>query len=163
MTKPEIFTIGVYGFDENAFFQTLLDTRIDTFCDLRARRGMRGSTYAFVNSTRLQQRLQELEIRYFHFKALAPGDAMRARQKEADASSDTTKRQRIALAPAFVDAYRGEVLADLDAELFVEQLGPATKRVAMFCVEREPDACHRSLVAQHLAEKLDLELEHLTP
>jgi hypothetical protein len=30
--KPTIVTIGVYGFDEQSFFQTLLDAKVDTFC-----------------------------------------------------------------------------------------------------------------------------------
>jgi putative nucleic acid modification protein with dual OB domain len=58
--KPKIVTIGAYGFDKESFFQALLDAKVDTFCDLRMRRGMRGSTYAFVNSSSLQSRLGEL-------------------------------------------------------------------------------------------------------
>lgn len=41
--KPTIVTIGVYGFDEQSFFQALQDAQIDTLCDIRARRGVRGS------------------------------------------------------------------------------------------------------------------------
>ncbi len=60
-TKPKIVTIGVYGFDRESFFQALLDAKVDTFCDIRLNRGLRGSTYAFVNSKSLQRRLQEHE------------------------------------------------------------------------------------------------------
>jgi hypothetical protein len=69
--KPKIVTIGVYGFDQESFFQALLNAKVDTFCDLRMRRGMRGSTYEFVNSSSLQKRLDELGIRYLHLKELA--------------------------------------------------------------------------------------------
>lgn len=61
--KPAIMTIGVYGFDEQSFFQALQNARVDTLCDIRARRGVRGSDYAFANSERLQKRLTELNIR----------------------------------------------------------------------------------------------------
>jgi len=65
-----IVTIGVYGFDEQSFFGALQDAKIDTFCDIRLRRGMRGSLYAFANSEYLQRRLRKLEIRYLHLKEL---------------------------------------------------------------------------------------------
>jgi len=42
-------TIGVYGFDSDSFFQALLDAHVQIFCDLRLRRAVSGSTYAFAN------------------------------------------------------------------------------------------------------------------
>ena len=60
----KVVTIGVYGFDEEHFFQALTDARVDTFCDIRQRRNVRGAQYAFANSKRLQRRLGELGIRY---------------------------------------------------------------------------------------------------
>ena len=74
--KPKIVTIGVYGFDEAGFFRALQEARVDTFCDIRDRRGVRGSTYAFVNSQRLQTRLTNLGICYLHRKDLAPSKAV---------------------------------------------------------------------------------------
>ena len=58
----KLITIGVYGFDEESFFQALLAAGVDVFCDIRQRRGVRGATYAFANSQRLQRRLAELGI-----------------------------------------------------------------------------------------------------
>lgn len=60
----KIVTIGAYGFLEEAFFGALQAAGVDTFCDIRARRGIRGSLYTFANSTVLQRRLGELGIRY---------------------------------------------------------------------------------------------------
>ena len=68
----KIVTIGVFGFSEEAFFHALQTAQVDTFCDIRQRRGVRGATYAFCNSKRLQTRLAELGIRYLHRKDLAP-------------------------------------------------------------------------------------------
>ena len=82
--KPNILTIGVYGFDEERFFQALLDAHVDTFCDIRRRRGMRGSLYAFANSANLQRRLNDLGIRYLHIKDLAPDAGLREQQKAAE-------------------------------------------------------------------------------
>ncbi len=52
----EFFTIGVYNSSEKEFFDKLLENNIDTFCDIRQRRGVRGAKYSFVNSNRLQQK-----------------------------------------------------------------------------------------------------------
>jgi uncharacterized protein (DUF488 family) len=159
--KLEIVTIGVYGFDEACFFQALTDAKINTFCDIRLRRGMRGSKYAFVNSMRLQQRLGELGIRYVHLKELAPSQEVRDKQKEEDARTGIGKRSREQLGQAFIEAYRKERLSKFDSARFIEKLGPNAEVIALFCVEREPEACHRSLVAGRLQHDLALHVEHL--
>ena len=161
--KPEIVTVGVYGFTEEAFFQSLVKAHIDTFCDVRLRRGMRGSTYAFVNSTSLQKRLKELNIRYVHFKELAPSQETRLKQKKIDDKSGTLKRTRTQLADSFIKAYEEQCLNDFDAIKFLETLGQQCHTAAIFCVEGEPEACHRSLVASRLAHDLDLQVTHLKP
>ena len=63
----------------------------------------------------------------------------------------------------FITGYREEHLAGFDSQKFVEQLGPGARMVALFCVEREPAACHRSLLAERLQQDLGVEVVHLTP
>ena len=159
----KLVTIGVYGFSEESFFQALQAAGVDTFCDIRQRRGVRGATYAFANSQRLQRRLAELGIRYLYRQDLAPTKAVRARQVEADKAQKVAKRQRTALGEAFVKAYRSEVLANFDPQSLLDEVGPDTQVLALCCVEREPAACHRSLVADRLRWDLGLEVEHLRP
>src|SRR5215471_16588178 len=98
-------TIGVYGCTEAAFFEALAAAGVDTFCDIRWRRGVRGSDYVFANSARLQKRLTELGIRYIHFRELAPTPALRRRQTEADKTAGVAKRKRHVLGEAFITAY----------------------------------------------------------
>jgi len=160
--QPEIVTIGVYGFEREAFFQALLDTHVDIFCDLRARRGVRGSQYTFVNSARLQQSLQEIGIRYVHCKELAPSAALRAVQTEEDRQAHIAKRVRSTLSQRFIQGYKQEYLALFDARQFMTQISENAAVVCLFCVEHEPDACHRSLVAQHLTQELGLHVTHIT-
>ena len=159
----KLVTIGVYDFSEETFFQALQTAGVDTFCDIRQRRGVRGATYAFANSQRLQRRLAELGIRYLHRRDLAPTKAVRARQEEADKAQKVAKRQRTALGEAFVQAYRSDILANFDPRTLLDEVGPDTQVLALFCVEREPAACHRSLVADQLRWDLGLEVEHLRP
>jgi uncharacterized protein (DUF488 family) len=160
---PEFVTIGAHGWDAERFFGALVAAGVDTFCDLRARRGVRGREYAFANSQRLQARLAELGIRYVHRLDLAPSAAIRSEQLAADAATHTAKRLRTQLSPAFIDSYRRGPLNGFDSARFLTDLGPEARVVALFCVEREPAACHRSLLAGRLTHELGVKVTHLTP
>ena len=161
--QPKIVTLGVYGFSQDSFFQALLDAHVDSFCDIRLRRGMRGSTYAFVNSASLQQRLRELGIRYVHIKDLAPSQSIRALQKQEDEKLGAAKRTRQGLGQKFIQAYEEKCLSNFNSNEFIAMLGPEVKVIALFCVEREPQACHRSLAATRLAQELNLPIENVIP
>ncbi len=161
--QPKIVTIGVYGFDRDSFFQALQAARVDTFCDIRRRRSVRGSAYAFANSENLQRRLGEHSIRYVYIKELAPSKEIREKQKKEDKKLHIARRKRIMLGEEFVQAYEQECLSHYDTRQFLETIGEAAQVVALFCVEREPQACHRSLAAKHLARDLGLSVEHITP
>ncbi|MCL4871717.1 MAG: DUF488 domain-containing protein [Anaerolineae bacterium] len=157
----KITTIGVYGFDEAGFFQTLQQAGVQLFVDVRRRRGVRGRDYAFVNSIRLQNRLAELGIAYRYEPALAPTQAMREQQAAIDKSQKVAKRQRSTLSPTFITAYQQECLAPFDSQQFIRSLDPETQVICFFCVERDPEACHRSLIANYLGQDLAIQVEHL--
>jgi uncharacterized protein (DUF488 family) len=159
----EFVTIGVYGWDAEHFFAALRAAEVDTFCDIRARRGVRGAEYAFANSARLQDRLAEMGIRYIHRRDLAPSQEVRGQQHAADVASHTARRQRATLSSVFVEAYLRERLRDFDSTAFIADLGEQAHIVALFCVEREPAACHRSLLADRLAQDLGVLIRHLVP
>lgn len=159
----KIVTIGVYGFDKDSFFTALLDAKVDTFCDIRFRRGMRGSEYAFVNSERLQKKLQELGIRYVHVKDLAPSQAIREKQKQEDERRGIVKRNRKVLGQTFIQEYEKECLSYFNSYEFIKMIGLETEVVSLFCVEGEPEACHRFLAANRLSKDLELPIEHVKP
>jgi uncharacterized protein (DUF488 family) len=161
--KPKIVTIGVYGFDEQSFFQALQNAHIDTLCDIRARRGVRGPDYTFANSARLQKKLAELNVRYIHLKQLAPSEEIRHMQDQEDKQAKIAKRQRSRLGEAFREAYQQSYLSNLKAEEVLKQIGDEVDVLGLLCVERKPEACHRSLVAEWLAQALGLPVEHITP
>lgn len=159
----EVVTIGVYGWSAESFFQALQEAGVDTLCDIRRRRGVRGSEYAFANSQRLQARLAELGIAYVHRLDAAPSASTRLAQYAADDAAGVGKRQRQVLSPAFADAYRQECLQGFDSRQFVADLGENARVVALLCVEREAAACHRWLLAGKLARDLGSFVRHLTP
>ena len=158
----EFFTIGVYNSTEKEFFEKLSKNNIDTFCDIRQRRGVRGAKYSFVNSNRLQQKLNELEIKYGYVPELAPTSEIRGLQKEIDLEKGELKRERQELGKVFVIEYKNKILKNFDFETFIEKLDQVgANRVAFFCVEEFPEACHRSIVTDRLTDKYNYKVTHL--
>lgn len=164
MYKGEIrlFTIGVYGSNEEEFYKKLTANNIDLFCDIRQRRGVRGSKYAFVNSNYLQRQLAELNIGYLYKKELAPTRLIREMQWEEDKMEHQTKKTRETLGHAFCCGYEELILnvANLD-ELMTTFKERGAKNIVFFCIEEKPEACHRSLVAKRLSEKYNLKVINL--
>lgn len=157
----EIYTIGVYGSTEQQFFNKLVENNIDTFCDIRQRRGVRGSEYAYVNSQRLQNRLAEMGILYDYLKDLAPTKEIRDKQKEADKLAGIQKKDRTLLGDVFIDGYKRHIV-DYDFGTLVEKLkGMGADKVAFFCVESSPFACHRSIVSEKLHKQFGYPVKHL--
>ena len=157
----KFFTIGVFGSTEDDLFQKLINNNINTFCDIRQRRGVRGSKYRFVNSIRLQQRLRELNIRYIHIKDLAPSKEIRDLQRKTDYQKSETKKTRDRLGKAFKDAYNEKILNLFDLNKFLDCLiQDGAKNTALFCVEEKSFACHRSIVSNKLKE-LGFKVKHL--
>jgi uncharacterized protein (DUF488 family) len=154
-------TIGVYGFDRDSFIGALEAAGVDLLLDVRQRRGVRGSEYAWANAQRLQAALAEAGIGYSHLKELAPTTEMRQLQYAEDAKLGEGKRSRTALAPAYVERYTAEVLDRVDLDPVVRWIGSSS--AALLCVERDPEACHRSLIAERLRRNLGFEVAHLHP
>lgn len=159
----DFVTIGVYGWDEERFFAALQRGQVDLLVDIRRRRGVRGAEYAFANSARLQKGLASLGIAYLHRIDLSPSDALRKRQGAADEQEHVARRQRTELSADFKAGYREEVLAHFDSGRFVAELPSAAQVAALLCVEREPSACHRGLLAARLQNDLAVDIEHLVP
>jgi uncharacterized protein (DUF488 family) len=155
-------TIGVYGFDAEAFLQRLRHADVRLLLDLRQRRGVRGPEYSWANSARLQHALAAADISYRHVKDLAPTTELRQLQYREDDRQGVGKRSRIALAPEYTERYIRDILDPFDLGALVAEL-PDDSTTALFCVERDPEACHRSLVAARLRTEHGLSVTDLCP
>lgn len=158
-----IVTAGVYGHSEESFFDAVRTAGIDVFVDTRRRRAVRGSTYAFANSNRLQAGLAEIGVRYVHRLDLAPTMEMVKGQDTEDHVRHIRRSDRDHLSQALIEGYQRLVLDDLDSKELVESLGDPANTILVFCVERTPEACHRSLLARKLADDLGAEVGHILP
>jgi uncharacterized protein (DUF488 family) len=130
--------------------------------DVRQRRGVRGSEYAWANSARLQAALAEAGVEYRHHRELAPTTELRQLQYREDERLGVGKRSRSQLAPEYRDRYLAEILDQVDLEPIVQGL-PRDAAAALLCVERDPEACHRSLIADRLAAEHGVRIVHLRP
>jgi uncharacterized protein (DUF488 family) len=155
-------TIGVYGFTGPAFLEALAGAGVGLLLDVRQRRGVRGPDYAWANSARLQRALGEAGVGYRHLKELAPTTELRRLQYREDDRLGVGKRSRVALAPEYVERYTREILDRFDVAGLAAEL-PDGAVSALFCVERDPEACHRSLVAERLRAEHGLPLAHIRP
>jgi uncharacterized protein (DUF488 family) len=157
-----VATIGVYGFTAAAFVAELTGAGVGLLLDLRQRRGVRGPDYSWANSTRLQHALAAAGIGYRHVKDLAPTTELRRLQYREDDRRGVGKRNRVALAPEYAARYTREILDPVDLGALVAGL-PGDSVTALFCVERDPQACHRSLVAERLRVEHGLPVTDLRP
>ncbi|HEY4442143.1 MAG TPA: DUF488 domain-containing protein [Candidatus Elarobacter sp.] len=158
-----VWTIGVYGTDKAAFFAELEESGIDVFLDIRRRRAVRGPHYAFANARRLTHELGVRGIAYRHILELAPPPELLDLQHAADEEQRVRYSERTALAPEYVRRYRAEVLDRFDFPELARKLTEYQAPV-LFCIERIPEACHRSLVAPKLARAFGgVEVVHLIP
>jgi uncharacterized protein (DUF488 family) len=157
-----VATVGVYGFTREHFLDTLRKAGVRLLIDVRQRRGVRGSEYVWANARRLQPALAEAGIAYSHHRELAPTTELRQLQYREDDRLGVGKRSRSELAPQYRERYVKEILDRADLASIVREM-PADGTSALFCVERDPEACHRTLIAERLAAEHGLPVLHLRP
>lgn len=158
-----IVTAGVYGHTEESFFDAVAKAHVDVFVDTRMRRAVRGAQYAFANSNRLQERLAQMGIRYVHRLDVAPTKELVQAQDARDHAAGIRRSDRDGLSPELIEGYTHLALDGLDSAAFVASLGEPAETILLFCIERTPEACHRSLLADYLARDLGAEVEHILP
>jgi uncharacterized protein (DUF488 family) len=162
VSARRLATIGVYGFSGEAFIAALGEARVWAILDVRQRRGVRGREYAWANSRRIQVALARAGITYTHLKQLAPTTELRHLQYAEDDRLGVGKRSRIELAPEYARRYTEEILDPVGVRPVVESMAPEGTS-ALLCVERDPEACHRSLIAARVAEIERIPVVHLRP
>lgn len=155
-------TIGVYGWDLSSFLGALAAADVRLLIDVRQRRGVRGPEYAWANSARLQAALAGAGVAYEHHKELAPTTELRQLQYAEDARQGEGKRSRTRLAAEYSTRYTREILDQAPLDAVADEL-PIDGAAALLCVERDPEACHRSIIADRLAAEHAVAVSHLRP
>jgi len=106
--------------------------------------------------------LSGASIRYVHRKDLAPTTELRRLQYAEDDRRGVGKRNRERLAGEYARRYSAEILAAADLDALVDELAGGHLG-ALLCVERDPEACHRSLIAERLRRDHGADVVDLYP
>jgi uncharacterized protein (DUF488 family) len=145
---PTLATIGYEAATVRNFLNALEDAGIELLVDVRAVAMSRRPGFA---KTALAANLESVGIDYLHLRALGtPADGRAAARAGRHAEMREIFREQLATPEAQAAL---DTLADL----------VRARRVAILCFEADPAHCHRLLVAQALAGRMPLEIEHLRP
>jgi uncharacterized protein (DUF488 family) len=149
-----LYTIGAYGFTADTFVEALRSANVTSLIDIRQRRAVRGPLYRFANATALESLIRDNGIAYVPLRTLAPTTEIRSLQRDADRSGSVAKRSRASLSEFFAAAYVDVVLGQFSEADLGDLLRIGGDKPSLFCVERRPEACHRSLAAGWIAGRV---------
>lgn len=133
-----VYTIGYEGTDIARFIETLQHVGVEVLADVRA---VTVSRKRGFSKNGLRERLQEAGISYEHFGSL--GDPKPGRE--------AAREGRMA---DFLRIYSTH-LATAEAQDGLSSLRKVvdTKVTCLMCYERDPKICHRTIVANSLADE----------
>lgn len=141
-----LFTVGYEGTDIERFVRTLKAAGIRQLADVRA---VAVSRKAGFSKKKLAARLAEEGIQYFHFVSL--GDPKPGRDAARAGEFDR-----------FRSIYGAHIKTD-EAQSALRDLAD-TVQVAptcLLCFERDPETCHRTIVAHEVSEEVGFDIFNL--
>jgi uncharacterized protein (DUF488 family) len=132
-----VYTIGYEATDIDRFVETLLKAKVKVVADVRALALSRKKGFS---KKALSERLAKVGIEYLHFIKL--GDPKPGR----DAARAGKFKQ-------FESIYRRHIAGeDQMAELASLQTVVWSEATCLLCFERDPNMCHRKIVAEQLSK-----------
>lgn len=146
---PALCTVGYELATPPEFLEVLREQGIELLVDVRAAARSRRVGFA---KTRLAANLEEAGIGYLHLPALGTPAEGRAHAKAGR--------------PDAMKAIFREHLATDEAQGALDEvvrMVEAGRRLCLLCLEADPDHCHRSLVADVVADRVPVEIRHLHP
>jgi uncharacterized protein (DUF488 family) len=144
-----LWTIGYEAAAVPEFLRTLRDTGVELLVDVRAVASSRRPGYA---KTALAANLASVGIDYLHLRGLGtPKEGRVAARAGRHAEMHAVFRGHLATDAAQADL---QVLADIVA---------GGRKACLLCLEADPTHCHRSLVADALARRMQVKVVHLHP
>jgi uncharacterized protein (DUF488 family) len=141
-----IYTIGYERAEPHAFLRTLVEAGVKLVLDIRAQPVSRKKGFS---KNQLAALLAVQGIAYRHLRGLGTPKAGREAAKHGDLSGFV----RIFAA----QMAEPEAEADLSEALRLSGETPS----CLLCLERDPEHCHRLIVARRMAELSGQEIEHL--
>lgn len=147
MTKPMVATIGYQGSTVPEFLDKLTGAGVDTLVDVRA---VAASRRPGFSKTSLRAGLEGVGIGYVHLRGLGtPADG-----RAAARAGRTGEMHEIFHAHM-------KTLAAEEAMYELQELLTSGRHVALLCFEADYHECHRLLVAEALAARVQIAVKHL--
>ncbi len=145
---PAIATIGYEKATPDQVIAALATAGIDILVDVRAVARSRRPGFSKGN---LSAAVEAAGIRYVHLRGLGTPEAGREANKAGRMDDfEAIFRAHMASAAARADLERAAELA-------------SSSRICLLCLEGDHRRCHRLIVADMLAERLDRAVAHLAP
>ena len=142
-------TIGYEGATVPGFLDALREGGVELLVDVRAVASSRRPGFA---KTRLSANVEEAGIGYLHLRALGtPAEGRAAARSGRHAEMRRIFLEHLATEPAQQEL---AALADIIR---------GGRRVCILCFEADPAHCHRTLVAQALAQLVPITVDDLRP
>src|SRR5437868_3709039 len=150
MPRPHpVATIGYQATTVAAFLDALTKERVQLLVDVRA---VASSRRPGFSKTALAANVASVGIDYLHLRALGtPSDG-----RAAARAGHHDAMKRIFAKHLTTDAARAELETLVD-------IVSGGKHACLLCFEADPAHCHRTLVADALAERVPVKVTHLHP
>ena len=146
--KP-LATVGYEAATMASFLGALTEGGVQLLVDIRA---VASSRRPGFSKTKLAANLAEAGIDYLHLRALGtPAEGRAAARAGRPAEMHRIFRAQLATEAA---------QAQLETLL---ELVRAGRRVCVLCFEADPEHCHRKIVADEVAARLGVKVDHLRP
>ena len=144
----DLFTIGYEGIDQRQFLSWLQGHNIDVVADVR---NLPLSRKKGFSKTALSSLLEENNIEYINFRELGAPKELRSFLIE---TKDYKK---------FFEKYKNSISRNLDHVDAILELVNEGKKVALLCYEKDPETCHRKIVANEVKKRdgNGLNIKHL--
>ena len=145
-----LFTIGYEGATPGALADALTTAGVETLVDVRA---VANSRRPGFSKRSLAAGLEERGVGYLHMRALGTPAEGRA----AARSGRHDDMRRIFAAHLETEAAKEELAA-------LKQFVRTGRKLCLLCFEREPEHCHRLMIAERIeATDAEVSIEHLHP
>jgi uncharacterized protein (DUF488 family) len=144
-SRRSIFTVGYEGYTPSQLLDLLARHRIAAVIDVRNRPSSHKPGFS---KTPLSRALAKQEIEYIHLPQLGIPREVRVQYRE---EKDFRVLQRCLKTPL---EQHHELLLDILRRF-------RGHNVCLLCYEKEPSLCHRSIIADFLAEHDGFEIHHL--
>ena len=143
--REMIYTIGYQGLTIDEYLSILTENDVNVLCDLRHSTSSRWKPD--FSKKRLADRLAQLGIKYIHIPQLGIESA---RRKSVNSEEDLAYSRNTRLNS------RG-----ISRNYELKTLHNQHHKIALTCLERDPQQCHRTCVSDYLNATHGIEIRHL--